>query len=466
MAQEIRQEYFDLLSNREGNDQDEALKLGLVPLPAGKSGPATINKSSRELNAPTTGSPVKTKAPVPVKKLASQPKKIKNLRYGAESAQEEAGNLLNIHVLRHRWRSLLYVASVILGIAAITISLSKLLVPVHVSAANLIGEQLIVKGLFQSVDSNRGVQFIDNRFAMLTTDVQHRKIPYFLLKGSLGDAWAVLLSTVVTKENWYQFVGDELISEDGSVFYSNGSPEFVVAKKMRFFADVAKRYYDSHGCYPDKIEKLGAASGLTYINPFSSKAEMPLIKRVNGSFGRDNIFPGVKPEATVIDCYNCLRSGGSWHEDPFPGKISALALYTSQRCADGYKINEFYIHGYDRYSQLLTSGNPQTTYLIGLFNGKSLSNDNNERMEEIEQTSVHTPRRIYIVPGNSTDLQFMHQLGTNLLTGLVVLSGLGWVVFGLRPRMQQPDMDIQVIDIVFGLSLILWLISFIIHLFG
>jgi len=468
LAQEIRQEYFDLLSNREASEQDDTLKLGLVPLPAGKSESVPISQPSLEPSLPPTSPPIEAKGSVPIKRVAKQPKKIKTLRYSAESAQAKAADLLNIHVLRHRWRGLLHLTSVILGIAAITFALSKLLLPAHISAANLIGEQLIVKGLFQSADGNCGVQFIDNRFAMLTTDVQHRKIPYFLLTGNLSDIWAVLLSTVVTRESWYQFAGDELISEDGNVFYSNGSPEFLVTKKMCLFADIAKRYYDAHGCYPDKIEKLSATSGLTYINPFSGKAEMPLIKRANGNFGRDNIFSGVKPDASVIDCYNYLRSGGSWHEDPFPGKISALALYTSQRCADGYMVNEFYVHGYDRHSKLLTSGRPRTSYVIGFLGNKSLSNLASERMAEIEQVSVHIPRRIYIVPGDSTDLQFMHQLGNNLLTMLVVLSGSGWIFFRLyqRGRIQQTGMSSNAVDIIFGLSLIIWATSLIIHLLG
>jgi len=369
-------------------------------------------------------------------------------------------------VLRHRWRSILYVVSVIVGIAAITLALSKLMVPGHVSADNLIGEQLIVKGLFKSADKNCGVQFIDNRFALLTADVHHRKIPYYLLKGSLSDIWAALLSTVVTRENWFQFKGDELMSEEGTVFYAAASPEFVVADKMRVFAEAADRYYNAHGCYPDKSERLASEPGLTYINPITDKADIPPIKRVNGTFGRDNTFPGVKVDSNYKECFSYLLKGGSWREEASPCKISALALYSSQRCADGYKVNEFYVHGYDRHSRLLTSGKSFTSLVLGFYGGKSLSDATHERMEEMEQASVHVPRRIYIVPGDSTDLQFMHQLGTNLLSTLAILSTGFWVFFGLLRRLKDPSISIQVIDVIFGLSVFIWGVSFFIHLLG
>ena len=74
-----------------------------------------------------------------------------------------------------------------------------------------------------------------------------------------------------------------------------------------------------------------------------------------------------------------------------PGKISALSLFTSQRCADGYKVTEFYIHGFDRHGKLITAGKPETYFAIGLNLGKALTMNNKERIQRNPkgQRSIH-----------------------------------------------------------------------------
>ena len=296
--------------------------------------------------------------------------------------------------------------------------------------------------------------------------MRQRKIPYFVLKGNLKDMWAIFLSTIIPKENWYQSQSDEIISEDGSVFYANGASEFVVAEKMRLLADFAKRYYKTHGCYPDKSERLAAEPKLTYINPFTSRAEPPSIKRYNGSFGRDTLFLGVAAEASPSTCYDYLKHGGDWPDTSAntPGKINALALFSTQRCADGYKVSEFYIHGFDRYSKLITSGRPYTDYVFGLYSGKDLDDDNKRRMEEMEHISVHPPNRIYVLPGSASNLQFMHQFGTNFFGACAIFSFIAWIFLGLRKRMAQPRLPILAVDVVFLVSFAAWAISTFIHL--
>jgi hypothetical protein len=104
--------------------------------------------------------------------------------------------------------------------------------------------------------------------------------------------------------------------------------------------------------------------------------------------------------------------------------------------------------------------------VFGFYGGKSLIDENSERMQQTDLASIHAPRRIYIVPGDSTDLQFMHQLGTNTLTSLMIMSAAAWMFFGLLRRLQNPGLPIQGIDIIFAINLFIWGISFFIHLMG
>ncbi len=462
LAQEIRQEYFKILSNRE-DVQEDSVKLGLFPLPASKSESGPPSVPSTTTGASPQG---KKKTAPPVRKVSNQPKKIKNLRYGAESAEQEARHPFNIHTLDRRWPTIIYIISAIIGIAAIAISLSQLFISTDLPDPNVTAEHLIEKGIYQSVDGLSGVHFIDNKYALMIGDVHHRKIPYYVLRGNLGDLWATFLSTIVPKENWYQLQLDELISEDGSVLYAGGASEFVLVEKIKLLAEFAKRYYANHSCYPDKTEKLAAEPKLTYINPFDSKAVLPVIKRVNGSFGRDTLFMGLNADASVNACYRFLKQGGNWHDEVvnLPGRINALALFTTQRCADGYKVNEFYIHGFDRHGKLISSGEPYTAYLIGLYGGKDLEDENKVRLKAMEHASVHPPNRIYVIPGCITDLQFAHQFGANFLGLCAIFSLIIWIFLGLRKRRAQPRMPMQPVDWLFLLTSMCWAISTFIHM--
>ena len=306
--------------------------------------------------------------------------------------------------------------------------LQVVLYQINLPDSNLIAQRLIGE-VFRSVDGISGIQFLDNKYAVLLNDVHHRKIPYFLLKGGMRDLKYMILGMAMGKESWFQLNQDELKTENGNVYYAGDAPEIALVKKMKNLANFAQRYYAQNACYPDKVEKLKDEPGLIYINPYDNKAELPVIKRLSAAYAREAIFPGIKNEATPQECYWFLRHGGFWRDDLVngAGKISALSLFNSQRCADGYKVIEFYIHGFDRHANLITSGKPETCFAIGFYKGQNLNDDNQERIAEIERASVHPPQRIYVTLGYVVDVHFWRQFLTSLLTGLAIISFIAWL---------------------------------------
>ncbi len=480
LSQEIRQEYFDAIANREVVARDK-LTHGLtlerasqnnpnVPITGERpiTGEPIVGSESVISGEPATGneSPSRASNTRPVKKYLnlSQSTKIKRLRY-SEQVEEQPGDLLKPSSLRRHWRDIFYVVSVALCIGAIFIAFSKLFVPNELPDSNLIAQRLI-GGVFRSVDGANGIQFLDNKYAVLLNDVHHRKIPYFLLKGGMRDLKEMILGMLARKEYWYQLNQDELTTENGNIYYSGDAPEISLTRKMQSLADFAKRYYAQNGCYPDKAEKLKDEPGLAYINPFENKAEMPVVRRLSAGYARDAIFPGVKTEATPSECYWFLRQGGTWRDDLVnsPGKISALSLFTSQRCADGYKVTEFYIHGFDRHGNLITAGKPETFYAIGLNSGQNLNDDNREVVAETERASVHPPERIYITPGYVVDVRFWRQFLSTMLGGSVVLSLIAWFFLEYKKRKANPKQPLQPMEIVFLICFSIWAYVTLIHL--
>ncbi len=432
----------------------------------------TLERASSNISGhPITGDPnqpaTKKDSSRSIKKYSSlkQSTKIKKLRYVADSVEEDSSNLLKAHGLRRHGRDIFYALSVMLCIGAIFIAFSKLNVPNELPDNNMIAQRLI-GGVFRSADSVNGIQFIDNRYAVLLNDVHHRKIPYILLKGGIRDLKDMVLGMFVRKEFWYQLNQDELTTEDGNVYYDGNAPEISLVKKIENLATFARRYYAQNNCYPDKIEKLKDEPGLAYINPFVNKAEMPTIKRLSAAYARDSIFPGLKAEASINDSYWFLRHGGTWRDDLVGsvGKITALALFTSQRCADGYKVVEFYIHAFDRHGRLITAGKPETYIAIGLNAGRNINDDNAERMSETERASVHPPEKIYISPGDIVDVHFWRQFLSAVLVGSVIVSLVAWVALEAKKRRQEPTGRLQPIECIFIACFCLWAYVSLIHL--
>jgi hypothetical protein len=449
VSQEIRQEYFDAVANRQVV-ADDKLRHGLNLERASQTNPN--NTITNQTAAKPTG-------PRPTKKYSNLPQsnKIKKLRYVAESVEEQSGNLLKLQGLKRHGKDIFYGFSVLLCIGAIFIAFSKLFVPNELPDSNLIAQRLI-GSVFRSVDGANGIQFLDNKYAVLLNDVHHRKIPYYLLKGGMQDLKDMILSMAVRKENWFQLNQDELTTENGNIYYSGNAPEFSLVQKIQNFAEFATRYYAQHGCYPDRADKFKNEPGLAYINPFDNKPELPLIRRLSASYARDAIFPGVKTEATPLDCYWYLRHGGNWRDDLINGigKTSALSLFTSQRCADGYKVTEFYVHGFDRHGKIITAGKPETYYVIGLHLGKNLNDDNHERTAETEKASVHPPERIYITPGYGVDVHFWRQFLTSILSGSVLVSLIAWLFLESKKRSQNPKRSLQPIEFIFIVCFAVW----------
>lgn len=464
-TQEIREEYFDVIASRQllANDQ---LTHGIVFQRASQnitnstlSAVKPTEISDEDLDAASESQNLKVKDVRLVRKYPnlSQATTIKRLRYTGEVGAHPAA-LLKPNAIRRHWRDLSYLISVLLCLSVILFAFSKVSVNNELPDNNLIAQRLI-GSVYRSVDGFDGIHFLDNKYATLLSDVHHRKIPYFLLKGGMRDLQNMIVGMLVRRENWYQLNQDELTTEHGNIYYASDAPELAIAKKMENLSNFAKSYYAKNGCYPDKVEKLKEQPGLAYINPFQSKAELPVIRRLSASYSKDVIFPGLKPEATESETYAFLRSGGLWHDDlqgDCAGKISALALFSSQRCADGYRVVEFYIHGFDRHGQLITAGKPETYYAVGFSLGKSLNDDNKERLSEVERASVHPPDRIYITPGYVVDVHFLRQILSSLLGGSVLVSFAAWFFLESKRRREQPKRALQPIELILLVCFSIW----------
>lgn len=461
-SQKIREAYFAFMSNRAPSEELD-FRFALTPPPPPQVDPQYENlgfegDELEDLSARARAG----------KKLSSykRPTKIKNLRYGSDSAEEKVSTTVGMRNVWHHWRTVaIAVPCLIIFVAVTFMALSKVQVDYALMQGNKVSEQLIKLGSFQSADGVAGIKFGSSGTATLPNDIHHKQIPYVVLRGGFDDFKAMVTSGFTRREMWFHFDNDQLVSETGNVFYPSSAPELFIAAKLRELKQFAQRYYLKTGCYPNDAKKWSNDTQLNYISPFTGKVDTPTSRTLNGTLDKEYLFPDIKTGSDSETPYDFLRAGRHWRDEQLfaPGKINALALFIAQRCADGFKVTEFYARGYDRNSKPLTAGKPGAYQVIGLKLGKDLSQESEDHAQDTEQSSVRTPDRICITASESADLGLLHQ-GMPMLLGLIALaSALCWVFFESRKRIAEPHRMPQPNEVIFAITLFLIIVVAIIH---
>ncbi len=462
-SQKIRDAYFAFLANQKASQELEVDVDYFVP--SARMSELKQQATDSRLQSSDSGSQSGQRRPLKKTGNYRPPTKIKTLRYGAESALEQASTLLGIRHLWRHWRGLALSIPLVLGLLFFTFFVLTQLKS-HTVAINkeLLAEMLVKKGKFGSLDNISGLTFVDATHVLLSGDVQHRPIPYVILRGVAEDLKTIISSAFTRRENWYKCKKDELISETGTVLYPKDAPENFIASKMRLLEEFAQSYFRKTGCYPNDSKKWQGAS-LVYINPFSDKPDTPTLKIFNGNLDSNYLFGDIENSDYKSDPFEFLRHGGRWRDEqmPVPGRINALALFAPERCADGFRVTEFYIRGYDRDSLSLTAGAPGTFYVIGLKQGKKLNQDDRDLNTETVSNSIYPPDRICIVESETADLTVMRQSVQTLLLLTLVISVVVWIYAEFKKRKEHPTMPPQPFEITFALSVLLLIVSIIIH---
>lgn len=464
-SQKIREAYFAFIGNRAPSEEGD-FRFGLTP-PSAPSDDRQYEGLNAEIGLESDENALRGRA---LKRPSSykRPTKIKHLRYGADSAEERVSTKVGIRNVWYHWRmGAVAVAFLILFLVITFLSLSRAVVDYKVVHSNKAAEQLIKLGSFRSADGVTGINFDEHGFALLANDIHHTKIPYVLLRGGLDDFKAMWASAFTRRELWYRFDDDQLISESGNVLYPKEAPELFIAAKMLALQQFAQRYYVKTGCYPNDARKWVAEEDLNYICPFTGRIDSPQSKTLNGTLDMDYLFPDFKTGSSSNPNapYDYLREGGHWRDEHTPerGKIDTLALFLAQRCADGFKVTDFYIRGYDRNARPIMAGKPGNVYIVGLRSGKVLSDDSDDHLKDTEEASVRTPDRICVATSEAADLGALHQGMGIILIAASIACVLGWVFFESRYRIAEPRRFPQAYELGFAVSFCLWLIVTIIH---
>jgi len=432
------------------------------PLSAGPAGQSGVDFS---LLAENTG-PSKT-----VKKQGStykRPSKIANLRYGEQSAEESVEKSQAVKNLAQRWQLILTVGCSLIALIVFSIYMFG-----YLSTTSSTGDYegavvsiLNKQGTYASVDGVAGLQFLPDHKCKFINDVRHKEIPYQVLKGTWSDIAIVLRSAFSHKEIWYQLLDEALISDDGITLYAVNSPEHEVAKQMKTYEQYLQTFYAKNGTYPSSEKKLREENAAVFTNPFSGNSETPRLQGLDGRMEKELLFDNYKaPPKSEDPVLEFLRNGGTWKDlRPAPGRIVSLAMRKGvERVGEYYKVEEFFIMSYDKFSHFLSGGLPGTSYVIALKDGKQVTDDEIDRKKDMERFSIHPPEKILVVHGDTSYLNAMKS-GVPIILGLLLVGDAClWVLFESKERRANPKLLPQKFEIIGGIIGSILLLMLIMH---
>jgi Tetratricopeptide repeat len=387
-----------------------------------------------------------------------RPSKIANLRYGEQSAEESVEKSLAVKNFAARWQIILTVSCSFIALIVFAFYIGTYLTSNATTTGyeNAVENILNKQGTYASVDGVGGVEFLPDHKCKFVNDVNHREIPYQILKGTWSDISIVLRSAFSHKEIWYQLLDEALISDDGVTLYAVLSPEHEVAKQMKAYEAYLQTFYSKNGTYPSSEKKLREENGIVFVNPFSGMSETPHLQGLDGRMEKELLFENYKANPKVEDpVLDFLRHGGTWKDlkAPAPGRLVSLAMRKGvERVGEYYKVEEFFIMSYDKFSHLLSGGLPGTSYVIALKNGRQVTDDEVDRKKDMERFSIHPPEKVLIVHGDTSYLNAMRS-GVPVLLGLLLLGdGCLWVLFEAKERRANSKMLPQKFEII-GISI-------------
>jgi tetratricopeptide (TPR) repeat protein len=403
------------------------------------------------------------------KQLYKKPTKIKHLRYGADSAEEEVEKSLAIKNIVKRFDVILYLSIAVIAIVLFSVVLFAKMS--NINAGNLedaVTNLLTTNKRFQSIDGVSGIEFSNQgAYVNLLNDVRHRNIPYVILKGGLSDIGTMISSAFIRREVWYQSKDRSLTADNGVILFAQDSKDLNISNAMKGFSDFLQTYFKQQGTYPSSEKRYKDTPGLTYMNPYSDKEELPSLTTLDLKTDKEFLFPGIKNANSDMAVLQYLRDGGTWRDPrpPKPGRIAALGLrHGVEKRGDNYWTTEVYIMAYDKDLHLISGGLPGITFVIGLKEGKTLSDPEADRKLDVDQESVHPPDRIVIVRGDSENIQMMRQAFPTTL--MIIFGGafLGFLFLEFKSRKADPQRLPQTFEVVGGICLILLVIIWVIHI--
>lgn len=318
---------------------------------------------------------------------------------------------------------------------------------------------------YVSLDDSLQISFKNHQGIARLGD-QEFKFPIHEISAAPTSIPLVLEGMLAKNEVWIVRTENGLILDNGAFLYSESSPDWQSVKKIKEMAVAAGKCFEKEKTYPARKEDWEKYHDLSWFNPFTSKAGMPVLQVSSQYTGNDILFSGMTTNEQIA---TFLRAGGQWFKEanPEPGAIHALAVYSPKKIGERFVADRLYLHGFGRDNQVLRGATQDSHYFVALSeNGDFTDSDTKTNFADLVKS---LPRAaVYVTAGEQYLLGLFHfRYLAHMIwgSGILILIGL-WLLIDARKRNEKKTRLPTLLELLIAGSLLIWIGTLLVRAFS
>ncbi len=194
---------------------------------------------------------------------------------------------------------------------------------------------------YSSLDKTLSINILNDKEVHVKVYGAEANVPYVLITNGVLDARKVLEGYFVPREKWYQFVDDQLVSENGGKLYAKTAVEWRVLDGMHRIVDFVQNYFKVKGTYPSNADRWNTQLVAKWVNPITGRAEPIKLQSVSLDVGLPYIFGGAETSKKALEF---LGTGAMWVDETKADKcaIKCLTIFGTEKSVDGFRSRLLY----------------------------------------------------------------------------------------------------------------------------
>jgi tetratricopeptide (TPR) repeat protein len=273
------------------------------------------------------------------------------------------------------------------------------------------------------------------------------KMPYYQHHGDLLDNCRVMFGLLIHHQYWLTKNKNGFVDQQGSLLYTEASPELQAAEFVDELGRSAQLSYLSLHHYPKKLEELDSGKR-AFHNPYTGQAAKPIIQTI--VLGKKTQTDDGQQRKKL---YDIAVSGARFPHEPkrHPGDVVCYSVVIHTKKSD---INTFYIRSYDRDGKPLGGSRPDTVFAVVLENG--LEKTAPRPPLEYSGKPLLRPRRVWLMNEANASLDFILKYGAAFIFAFIAF--IAWILSATR-RTQAATYVLKAIMIVSAVLTVAYLLS-------
>jgi hypothetical protein len=273
------------------------------------------------------------------------------------------------------------------------------------------------------------------------------KMPYYQHHGDLLDSCRVMFGPLMHHQYWLTKNKNGFVDQQGSLLYTEASPELQAAEFIDELGRSAQLSYLSLHHYPKKLDELDSGKR-AFHNPYTGQAAKPIIQTI--VLGKKS-QPDDGQQRKKL--YDIAISGARFPHEPkrHPGDVVCYSVVIHTKKGD---INAFYIRSYDRDGKPLGGSRPDTVFAVVLENGIEKSAPRPPL--EYSGKFLLRPRRVWLMNEANASLDFILKYGAPFI--FAFLAFIAWILSATR-RTKAATYGLKAVMVLSAVLTVAYLLS-------